>query len=346
MACGDGESALEAVEQASFHLVVLDVALRGSDGLEVCRQIRNRSTDELPVIVVVTAQDGAQALEPVLSAGADDFIPKPVEIGHFELRVAMAEREAGLRAERTGLRHGLQATTHELEAFAYSVAHDLRTPLRTITGFSHLLLDEDLSDQGRDFVSRIVAAGHRAELLITDLLAYSRVSLADLELEQVDIEEILTHVRDDLQIEIDATGASITVEGTVPPVHSVGTVLQQALRNLVSNAIKFVREGERPEIRIVPEQLQNRLRVYVVDNGIGVPDGQTERIFGVFERLPGQTSIPGTGIGLAIVRRGLERIGGAAGVERRESGSAFWIEVPHEPTWASWYSMQKLERRS
>ena len=141
-------------------------------------------------------------------------------------------------------------------------------------------------------------------------------------------------------------------------IHSLYSKKEIFLRELISNASdaidraafealtqKDIGPGEGGwKIKLTPDKEAKTLTLS--DNGIGIPSGQTDRIFGVFERLPGQASIPGTGIGLAIVRRGLERIGGAAGVERRESGSAFWIEVPHEPTWESWYSMQKPEGSS
>jgi signal transduction histidine kinase len=331
VACVDGETAIEAFLEAPFQLLLLDLMLPGIDGLELCRRIRSGPRGEIPVILVVTARDEADVLEAVLHAGANDFVAKPIHIEGLRVRIAIAEREVEVQAERRAFREGLQATAQELEVFAYSVSHDLRTPLRTMTGFAHALLDEDLSERGRDFADRIISAGHRAEDLITDLLAYSRLSFTELELQPVDLNEVVRGVRGNLQADIESTGAVIAVAGSLPTVPAVSTVLQAVLQNLVSNAIKFVREGEHPQVRIVPALASEMLRVYVIDNGIGIPPGQEDRIFGVFERLPDQASVPGTGIGLAIVRRGMERLGGTAGVERRDGGSAFWIEIPTAP---------------
>ncbi|RMH16019.1 MAG: PAS domain S-box protein, partial [Gemmatimonadetes bacterium] len=235
----------------------------------------------------------------------------------------------------------LQQANDELEAFAYSVSHDLRTPLRTMTGFAHALLEAhggELSEEARDYARRIIESGRRAEDLIRDLLAYSRLSFESLELQPVDLGEVVAEVKDQAAVDLRDSGAEVIVESPLPTVRANLTTLVQVVSNLVSNALKFVPEGRTPRVTIRAEERDDVVRLWVEDNGVGVPEGQEERIFRVFERLDEAAERPGTGIGLAIVRRGMERIGGRAGVEARDEGSAFWIEVPRERKrgWSPW----------
>ncbi len=256
-------------------------------------------------------------------------------------RVAAAEALKESEREFRTLAEQLQQANDELEAFAYSISHDLRTPLRTMTGFAHALtenLGENIGPEVKHYAERIIVSGRRAEDLISDLLDYSRLSFEALELQPVDLNKVVKSVLELVSHEIEDANAEITVDDQLPTVMAQQTILAQVLANLVTNAAKFVPEGRTPEIAIRCEEREKGVRIWVEDNGVGVPDGQEERIFGVFERLQEGIERPGTGIGLAIVRRGMERIGGEAGVERREVGSAFWIDIPRErrQAWQPW----------
>ena len=255
----------------------------------------------------------------------------------IEAGAALRESEAEFRT----LAGQLQQANDELEAFAYSISHDLRTPLRTMTGFAHALMDtlgEDANQDAMNFARRIIVSGAWAENLISDLLNYSRLSFEALELQSVDLREVVDAVLDQVGPAMTEAQAEITVQEERPTVVAQKTILIQVLSNLVTNAAKFVPEERSPEINIRCEERESRVRIWVEDNGIGVPDNQEERIFGVFERLDQSVERPGTGIGLAIVRRGMERIGGECGVERRSVGSAFWVDIPRETrrSWKPW----------
>jgi signal transduction histidine kinase len=164
------------------------------------------------------------------------------------------------------------------------------------------------------------------------LLAYSQLSFERLELMPVDLRVVVDSAREQVQGDLDARNAQLTVDDPLPGVRGNLTALVQVVANLLSNAVKFVADDRTPEIRIRTEERAGLIRLWVEDNGVGIPKGQEERVFGMFERLAESGNRPGTGIGLAIVRRGLQRIGGECGVERRpEGGSAFWIDVPKEP---------------
>lgn len=253
-----------------------------------------------------------------------------VSIRQAQHELAEANRHLEQRIqERT---QQIAEANEELRAFAHTVAHDLRAPLRNVEGFSTALLEDEserLSEDGKLFANRIVAAVMRMDRLITDLLAYSRLSRAEIRLETVQLDKVVQTVKRDLESEIAQSGASIDVTGSLPAVKANEGVLVQVLSNLVSNAIKFVAKGVVPHIRIHGRTGQGFAYLIVEDNGIGIRPEQHERIFGVFERLHGQEQYPGTGIGLAIVKRGTERMGGKVKVAGLPSGgSVFEIALP------------------
>ena len=234
-------------------------------------------------------------------------------------------------AERTAQ---LQEVNQELEAFTYTISHDLRAPLRALQGFA-TALSEDYSDcldtLGLDYAQRLIAAAKNMEQLIQDLLAYSHLSRTDLRLHTVNLSSVVAEAVEQLKAEIQERGAHLTVEEPLPEIHGNSTVLVQAIANLISNAIKFVSPGVQPVVRLWCEQREDSVRLWVEDNGIGIQNEHHERIFRVFERLHSNEVYPGTGIGLAIVRKAIERIGGRVEVESCiNQGSRFRIELPNK----------------
>ena len=226
----------------------------------------------------------------------------------------------------------LQASVDEMKSFSYSVSHDLRAPLRAIQGFTQALQEDyaaQLDPAGQDFAQRIVAAASRMDTLIQDLLAYSQLSRSELSPKPVSLSKIVAEATSQLQAQISEHQATISVVEPLPDVLGQRPTLVQVITNLLSNAIKFVAPGVTPQVRIWAESYGNRVRLWVEDNGIGIPAEHEERIFRVFERLHGIETYPGTGIGLAIVRKGMERMGGSAGVVSQDGkGSRFWVELP------------------
>ena len=224
----------------------------------------------------------------------------------------------------------LETANTQLESFAYSVSHDLRAPLRGMQGLAHALLEDygpTLDATARDYAGRIVAEASHLDRLIRDLLAYSRLTRIDVALERVDVREAIDDALHQLDDDIRTSGATVDVEPGMPLLRANRTVLVQVLSNLISNAIKF--GGERPTVRVRAELLNGTARVWVEDQGIGIAPKHQERIFRAFERLHGADHYTGTGIGLAIVHKGIERLGGRVGVESQEGkGSRFWFELP------------------
>jgi len=252
--------------------------------------------------------------------------------GEEEIRTLNADLERRVQ-QRTAQ---LEETNLELESFAYTISHDLRAPLRTMHGFSQALLEdyrERLDETAADYIQRIGAAAARMDLLIQDLLSYSRLSRKDLRLEPVNLSAALRDALEQLQGAIRESRAVIEIAAPLPVVLGQFQVLTQVLGNLVSNAIKFVPRGLPPRVQIRAERQGSgaikTVRLTIEDNGIGIEPKHRAQIFQVFHRLHGVDSYPGTGIGLAIVRKGIERLGGVYGVESApERGSRFWIELP------------------
>lgn len=249
------------------------------------------------------------------------------------LQKAEEDREAREMEARVQERTAeLEQSEAELEAFSYSVSHDLRAPLRAVEGFSQALLEDygdRLDETGRDYAQRLVGAAKNMDALIHDLLAYSRLSRAEMPLVALSLEDVVAEALSAMRTEIEERRARVTVDSGLPRVLAHRPTLVQVVLNLVRNAVKFVPAGETPRVQIYANPQGGRVRLIVRDNGIGVDPRHQERIFLPFERLHGVQRYPGTGIGLSIVRRAILRMGGKAGViSAVGEGSRFWIELP------------------
>lgn len=227
----------------------------------------------------------------------------------------------------------LEEVNASLKEFAYSVSHDLRAPLRSIQGFAQVLQEDytnELDATGIDYLQRIQSATKQLDRLIQDLLQYSQISRAKLQLEPVNLSAVIAEALSQLNAELRQTNAQVTVVEPLPVVWGNHSVLLQVMVNLVLNAIKFIDANIEPQVRIWAETQPKFVRLWVQDNGIGIPPEKHKQIFRVFERLHGEETYPGTGVGLAIVRKAVERMGGKVGVESQvDRGSRFWVDLQH-----------------
>ena len=232
-------------------------------------------------------------------------------------------------AERTAQ---LRDTVAELEAFSYSIAHDMRAPLRSMNSYSRILeqdFAEALSPQGKAYARRIAAGAQRLDALITDVLNYSRIARGDMPLGTVDVEKLAREIIDSYG-HLRDSGATFLVQSPIPPVLGNTAALTQCISNLLSNAVKFVTPGTNPQVRVWAEKKSDYVRLWIEDNGIGISEEGQRRIFNMFQRLNPASDFAGTGIGLTIVRKAVERMGGQIGVESKAgAGSRFWVELKH-----------------
>jgi len=250
---------------------------------------------------------------------------------------AQKATEKELQQERTNLEHRvaertaqLQTTISELEAFSYSLSHDMRAPLRAMEGYTQLLrnlLADKLGPKELDFFNRIMASAERLDNLIQDVLQYSRVARVPLELKEIDLEKIVTQVIGDYPA-LQAPGAEVRIEKPLLRVLGHEAFLTQCISNLLSNAVKFVAPGVKPKVTVCTKAFGEDVHLRVEDNGIGIPFENQHQIFGIFQRLHSHTTYPGTGIGLAIVQKAVQRMGGRVGVESSVGkGSCFWLQL-------------------
>jgi PAS domain S-box-containing protein len=230
-------------------------------------------------------------------------------------------------AERTAK---LREVIAELESFSYTVSHDMRAPLRAMVGFATFAIEEageNLAPSAQDYLQRIVTAANRLDRLIQDVLAYSRVLRSEIRLARVDLEGL---IQDVLQQYPGFRSPQLEMELVTPllPVLAHEASLTQAIANLISNAAKFVSPGTVPHLKIWTEPVEGGVRIWFQDNGIGIEEADRARIFNMFERVHSAQEFEGTGIGLTIVRKAIERMGGTLGVESTVGqGSRFWIQL-------------------
>jgi signal transduction histidine kinase len=347
-----GREALECLLKEDFAVILLDVNMPDMDGFTTAELIRQRPRFEKTPIIFITAYSTTDFDRlKGYSLGAVDYIFLPVIPEVLKAKVCVfvelarqtqlikrqAERLAFHNEEQARkleviekLNEELREANQQLEAFTYSVSHDLRGPLRSLRGFAELLLEDhgfQLDEGGRGYLERIKIAATRMDRLIRDLLEYSRIMREQLTLQPVSVAEIVKDVVS-MNTLPNSARLKLSVGDNLLPVVAQPTLLSQCLANLLSNAIKFVPEGTDPSVNVSTERREDRVRIWVEDNGIGIDPAYHHKVFGLFERVGDVGQHEGTGIGLAIVARAVERMGGRCGVESALGrGSRFWIEL-------------------
>ncbi|MEN6459339.1 MAG: ATP-binding protein [Thermoguttaceae bacterium] len=312
--CGSACEALEHVQQRDFDVAVVDYRLPDLSGTQLLEQIRD--FDDYVRVIIYTGVGSYDSIKEALNLGAFAYLEKLTDRSELLRNVHRACHEQVGRyaldlekavASRTA---ELARSNSELETFASVVAHDLRSPLLTISGYCQVIADEygtKLDETAHEYFGQIVGAADRMNRLIDDLLQYSRAGCRSEPLKPVEMQSVLVEATANLEGLIRKHEAQIEI-GQMPTVIGDGTQLVQLFQNLLGNAVKF-RRKEPPKIRVAAAAETDRWRFTVEDNGIGIAEDQFDRIFQTFQRLNGH-AYPGTGIGLAICQKIVQRHGG------------------------------------
>lgn len=334
----NGRQALTTLESQVVDLVLLDFMMPEMDGVEVLEAMRSgEQTGHVPVIML-SASDELEQVAVSIEAGAEDYLLKPFEPVLLRARINAALERKRLRdlerqrtAELERAERELRLSNDELQRFVYAASHDLKEPLRTVTAFAQLFTRKygaGLERDATELLDTIIGATKRMADLINDLLAYSDISMSTWSPGSVATSEVLDETLQFLQQAVEESHATI-VHDTLPVVTADRSQLTRLFQNLISNGIKYRRPEEPPRIHISAESHKGRWIFSFEDNGIGVPAEHRETIFQVFRRLHGR-EIPGTGVGLAICQRVVERLGGHIWVEPGPDGhgSIFRFDMP------------------
>jgi DNA-binding response OmpR family regulator len=334
-----GEDAIELLAVQPVDCILLDLLMPGLGGKKTCLRIKAAPIVRDIPLIMLTALEDREAMIAGLGAGADDYISKSSdfevlrarvraqirrkqfedenrsireELLHKELEATEARAARAIAETRAALVGELECKNQELEAFSYSVSHDLRAPLRAIDGFSHALLEshgDKLDAEGRDHLSRVRTAVKRMGELIDDLLDLSRVSRLDLDRNHMNLSELTRRVAEELAKKEPERNVDWQIEDGLVA-HADSRLIQIALENLLGNAWKFTAKGASATIEVRAERHDGDLVYVVRDNGAGFDMTYAEKLFLPFQRLHDMADFPGTGIGLAIVRRIVDRHGG------------------------------------
>ncbi|OOV12988.1 response regulator [Flavobacterium sp. LM4] len=371
-----GEEALKKILQTNYCLIIMDVQMPGLDGFEVVKILSgNKKTKDIPVIFLSALNIEKKYIFKGYETGAVEYITKPVDTDLLILKVKtflkiyeqqnqlkeikdLLSKEIKIRkeaqdnleikiSERTKelvlKNEELELKNHELQQFAWVVSHDLNEPIRKIQIFIKIIKDLYLAkdEKAVDYVNRTIKSAERMQTLITDLLAYSRLS-SKVQPEKTDLNEVLQEVLSDFDYLIERKNATIKTN-VLPTIDSIPSQLRQVFQNLIGNALKFSNNTENPFVEITSELIATKdfggkpsahgkyCRIIVKDNGIGFDEIYLDRIFIIFQSLNDRQSYEGTGIGLAIAKKIIEKHNGLITAKSQiDQGASFIMVLPLE----------------
>jgi len=347
------DSFVSAIEGGGFGMIFADYSLPCFDGLSALEIVKEKCPD-VPFIFV-TGKMGEETAIDTLKSGATDYVLKQrlsrlapaVRRALSEIRERQKRRQAeaelkkyqdrleALVKERTAelerVNAQLAAANKDLESFSYSASHDLRSPLITIEGFSRLI-EEDYSDKldedGRRFISAIRRNAKKMGQMIEDILSFSKASAKSVHKTEINMEALAGKVIDELTDDMGKRNIKFEIRH-LPRAYGDLPMIRQVVVNLLSNAVKYTLPKEKAVIEIGGVEDEDSNTYYVKDNGVGFDPHSADKLFGLFQRLHGHKQFKGTGVGLAIIKRIIEKHRGSVWAEARpDKGATFYFTLP------------------
>jgi signal transduction histidine kinase len=358
-----GEEALKKILKNEYELIILDVQMPGMDGYEVAENITGYSkSKDIPIIFLSAVNIDKRFITKGYSSGGVDYITKPfdpelllLKIKTFsklyrqtkelnDIRSNLEQKVEERTAELMEANKELETSNAELQQYAFIASHDLQEPLRKIITFSQIVKERFINtSEGGQYINRIISSSERMRTLINDLLSYSKLTTTP-EFTNSSLNLIAQDTITDLELSIKEAGAKLVV-GHLPFADVIPDQMRQVFQNIISNAIKFSKRGMPPEIKIWSDYTLERsaetrpaekgkyCRIYISDNGIGFNEQYLDKIFTMFQRLHGRSEYEGTGIGLSIVKKIIEKHSGLVTAKSKEGeGTTFIIILPLKQT--------------
>ena len=339
----DSTQSLKLFAEVQPDLILLDLNMPRMDGFKVMEQLKEVDPQSLVPILVLTALKDEETKLRALRSGAKDFLSKPFDLTEASLRIKnlleMRMLHQRVQLHNQILEDQVQVRTAELERsaeeltnFAYIASHDLQEPLRKIIAFGDRLAGKFgsvLNETGRDYIDRMQKSAIRMKSLIDSLLHFSRVTSHSTPFQQVDLNEVISEVLSDLEVQIERTKGRVEVD-TLPNVEGEKFQMHQLFQNLISNGLKYHSDERAPVIKIKYAGFDNDLEeIYIEDNGKGFDEKHLDRIFRPFERLHGHSEYSGTGMGLAICHKIVTHHKGQITAKSQPNkGSTFIVKLP------------------
>ena len=327
-----GREALRLLDCQTVECILLGLCVPNLSGRETCRMIKNRPEWRNIPLVILTPVEEPKAMVETLDAGADDYILKSAdfEVLKARMRVQLRRRQVedeyrsvearasqSIAEARAAMADELERKNREIEAFTYSVSHDLRAPLRAIHGFSRILEEEcgtELTPKAHHYLGRVLTASRSMGELIDAMLRLSRVGRAALKREGIDVSRLARTIAGELVQSDPERGVEFAIEDDVRA-HADRALVHSVLENLLGNAWKFTRHVRAARVQLGTQRQDQGLVYFVRDNGAGFDPAHADKLFAPFQRLHSESAFPGTGLGLATVQRVVDMHGGRVWAE-------------------------------
>ena len=318
-----GSKALEMVHANDYDVVLTDLMMEDVNGLKLLEEVRNVKPDT--AVILLTAYGSLRSAISALRLGAADYVLKPADEEELRLRVRNA-------CEKRAIKKQYDVRSRELESFVFAVSHDLAGHLVALRGFVRRLQKKEAAQTDADcrsYIEHINSSAELMERLVKAIGEFAKAGTRPTKVEKIDLGKLVDDVLQNFQSLIEEKNVDVRIAPNLPTIDGDWVSTYQLFSNLISNAIKFSREGVRPVVEVGFEDAGEFHRFLVRDNGIGVRKADRERIFEMFGRGKDREKVPGTGLGLAIVRKIVTGAGGDIWVESEENtGSTFYFTLP------------------